>query len=301
MQILSLVSLYCKSVIASSHSTDENLCLVNINGDDLIFEKMPKFKLNKDEADLYWNAFKKIYENNERLIKHITNLQNIDEYNGFCPDFQSHLKNLIDNITKLRKDSENDITCYYEFLKFCEYFYLTLFYIIENQHALLFEFVQFLFNTILPVLKKIRQFSKFCNTILSNIHSNAEISRKNCEEIPESIRHLFMLSFCTKYLIKAENKSLTLDQDRYNHIIQNFTLNDCLSLFLNIYTRFFLLDNIRIRVRFDKHILHSKYPISGLFKDLLFYNSIFTNESAYARSKLNMFLLKKISILKNNF
>lgn len=56
--------------------------------------------------------------------------------------------------------------CEYEFLKFCEFVYYILYYMIKYENKLCIEFFQFLLKNIAPILIKIRNLTNYCNTIL---------------------------------------------------------------------------------------------------------------------------------------
>lgn len=301
MHFFSFILLTSKFIKGMFPSQNEIYDFENVDQKKETIERMPTFELNKREASLYWNAFRKINDYNDRLIQHIRNLKNADNYDGFSSDFLYHLENLIDSVAISRQNAMDNAVCEYEFYKLCEFFYLTLHYIIKNEKNIHFEFFRFLQKTIIPVLKSIKSCLEFCTTALLEFHIKTEKLQKNMKVIPDHIRRLYMFEFCTKYLTRVESDKITTIDEAQSRILENYTLNDFLLLYSNIFTRFYLLKLIKIRQTIDHDFSHPKFPISTRFKDLLYYNAVLAYETTYARAEVNKFLLRNHLHLEKQF
>lgn len=111
------------------------------------------FRLNTTEIDKFYNSLSRIREMNNYFIKHIHNFD-LENKNNVIGIHSSSLDNFLHEISKKRKNSENNYSCEYEFMKLCELFCQTLHYISKNKKDLMVPFFQFIRKSILPILSE---------------------------------------------------------------------------------------------------------------------------------------------------
>lgn len=80
MYIFTFVLIQCKLIKEMSSFENKDVLANTCDSVDLenLLKKMPKFELNSEESEAYWNAFKIIHEYSVRLITRLRCLQSPD-------------------------------------------------------------------------------------------------------------------------------------------------------------------------------------------------------------------------------
>lgn len=292
INILSIIFSKFKFVITMPFLEDQ----MSKNEDNYVYvdqmnPKLSKFKMTKKEIKKFSRSIEKIERMNNCLIKHIKNLYHANEYNNFCKYSLPSFAEFIHDISQLRRNSVNHYIFEYEFIKFCELFYLSLYFIMKNEERFLTVFFLYVRIHILTILEKIKK-ELFYIKIIWNIFSFQD--KIQILTIGDEKKYQSLLSFFQKFL---ENQNIYLSYDQISEIngVDNLML-----LCLNIFVRF----NLCVINNFDNFFnnFHSqKYPISEVFKDFLFYNANLTGYTFNARIELRKFMLKHNLLLETMF
>lgn len=277
--------------------TDKNLKFPSLitRSEDYIDANLGKksiFRLIKTEIDDMCYSIFQCIEINSRLIRHIKNLKLVKKCDGFCPNFTNLLENLIIEISKLKKNTDDKHVCKYEMLKFCEFFYQTLNYMIKHDEVMLMKFIQFSKKSILPFLenflseaRKMQRRSKFLS-VIEKVAIKKDIN-------VEGRRHL-LINFLKQFLEKQKIQS------SIDHIVAYYSMNDLFSLCMNVFVRFALLKS-EDYISFLDRFISEKYPISEQFIDFLCFNALLVCYTCSATSAFRKFLMKNNLHLEHQF
>lgn len=170
-------------------------------------EKLSKFRLSKDELNEFYAQYWKVYELNKNLIKHIQNLNYSVNIFDFCIHSLPFLNELIHIIVQLRKESTKNPEFEYEYIKFCELFYHSLFFIMKNEKELRTKFFEFSVQVILPILERIK--TKWKNLkfyFFFDLKINLVFYRKYNNENRRNSLINFLLKFLNSQKVKIDKK-----------------------------------------------------------------------------------------------
>lgn len=250
-----------------------------------------RFGLRKEECDEFISSLDRIRQINDNLMQHIVNLQKAEEEIDFCIHSLPLLKNNINKVNELRINSKARFVCEYEFTKFIEFFYHTLHYIMEKEKKLLKDFCDFSKISILPFLEEIEDNAELCQSSLSG---NAANEKSKSQKIDEEVRKQSLINFCLKFL---KDQKIEVSQ---NQLDSNNTMNELLTLCLNIIVRFDHY-NCERSDEFVDEFVSRKYLISTQFQDFLFDYAEITGIAIDARGDLNEFLWNNNLDLESKF
>lgn len=243
--------------------------------------RLIKYSPNMKVVNDFFDSLNIISGMADTLIQHIQNLRHAHEYSSFCihslPSFAEHIQ----VITKLRKTSENDHVFKYEFIKFCELFYHTLFYIMKHRKEFLIDFLPFLQKKILPHIKSIKKIINYYKSSKFLYWLNAKFQN---EKRQNDADHRHSLSnFCFK-LLKIDNEELF-----YEQIDKNYSTDELPVLCTNIFLRIFLLNPHKYKMYSE--FSAEKYPVSRVFVNFLFYDCNLTIMTTGVRTILREFTM----------
>lgn len=249
-----------------------------------------EFSLNTQEIKNFHNSIKRIHVLNNRLIEHIENFETLNNNGDFSMSSATSIRKFVDIIHETRKNSEKCLVCEYEFVKFCEYFYQTLHYIMKNEEELQNNFFEICKDFILPILKKIKL--KCTSRIISHVIDLIQL--KICTKKISDERRLNSLSFFLYEFIGNQNETITMKIDKKQ------SLDDILALSFNVFCIFYL--RAPNKTDFHKKFISEKYCISlYMFENFLFINGLLSKLTFDARIELGNFLQKKKLNLETQF
>lgn len=251
-----------------------------------VFEKNEinsiKLRLMKAEIDEFVSSLKRIDDQNKMMIYHVENLQITSINDENCINSLKSLKKFTDYLSETRKNSENYHVCEYEFFKFCELFYLILFYIFENEKEMFVSFLKFSMQKLLPIFKKLR-----VELRISKIYRffDSIVERFNFRKTRVKDRRSSIINFISKF-VQNQHEIISV-----NEIDENFTSNSLLKLSLNVFIRYYLCHVGRWN-EFCEDFISQNYLISDQFEDFLFTAGKITGIVLVARITIRRFLLQ---------
>lgn len=238
------------------------------------------FELNKKETDEHLSSLERMIEMNNNVMKHIKNLDFACDHD-FCRYSLPILADFINDVTKLRKNAKNQSVCEYEFLKFCEFYYQTLFFIMKRDRNIQLNFFRFSNECIYPLLNqlidilyrsKLKYFHKTKTWRFSNIRKMSDQERRH------SLIH-FLITF-------LEHQNITIST---NEIDPSHSTDNLIFLCINIFSRFSLC-NQGFKSNFILKFQNQKYLLSKQFINHLFTNGQVAGLSFECRIKLRSFI-----------
>lgn len=257
----------------------------------VVIAKPKRFRFNKQEVNEFYSSLIRLNEINKRLISHIQNYKKKDYQPEFSVYSSASLEKFLDTIIQKRKNAEDFQTCEYEFVKFCELYYLILLHILKHESNLQLIFFQFSEEIILPILKTIR--CKLIYYIFFYPYDLAEekffLFKRNDIDRCYSLR-IFLHKF-----LESQNKNVPFDQ-----IDKNLTVSDLLSLCSNMFVRFVMI-NRRNYEDFYRNLKPLKKLLSDQMIDFLLINGQINGLALDVRVKLRRFLLKNNLDLEKQF
>lgn len=286
MYITFLITFKFEFLIGACISKNLNLIFNNENE-----PRLEKFKLNKNEIQQFRDSLDRMTKINNNMMEHIKNLKYAKEQNNFCKYSLPSLAEYINKIAISRKNAENKTVGEYEFLKFCELYYRTLFHIIKYNEIPYSDFFELSLNQILPFLNQIKyelNRHKFCNFNYLLV-SKVNVTKKNDED-----RRKSLLYFVIKFL---ENQKIIFSNDQIN---LNHNIDELISLSANIFSRFFLC-RCSNSEKFYMKFKQQKYTLSAQFVHFLFASGIFAAISYDGRLIIRRFLREKNNNLEALF
>lgn len=238
------------------------------------------FRMNQNEISELYKSINRLREINSRLIENIKMFDTESEDEVFSMNFLLFIHEQITMISKIRKEAQNYQVFEYEFYKFCELFYHTLYYIAQNETNTKYVFLQFAKNTILRYIEKIQK--KLGNSQIFHFYDRLE-RKFQIEKMNDESRFSSLLDFLEHFL--ASQKTIFTKKQ----FLQNYNINDLLSLCLNIFVRYYMCNSDTIN-EFYKNFISNKFLISDQFLYVLFLNGKITNFTLNGRFHLNKFL-----------
>lgn len=244
--------------------------------------KLKKFTFKRQEMNIFFKSLDRLNQMNNCLIQYIENFRAVIQNNDYHIDSRTSFEEFIHDISEKRKSAEKQQVCEYEYIKLCELFYRTLYFIIKHKQNFQIVFVLFSKNAILPILKKI----KFKLIKMKFYRILYSLSQLFCvHEADDKDRCLSLLNFCQQFL-ETQNKIITIDQ-----IHEHNSIDDLILLCSNVFTRFYLCKYTESSI-FYENFIAQKYPISDHFIYYLFRNAEITSITSDARVELRKFYIK---------
>lgn len=254
--------------------------------------KKKTFRLKTNEIKIFYSCLDRMGRMNNRLIKHIFNFESRKNNDDFNITSITSLEKFLEIISETRRNLEDSLVCEYEYIKFCELYYLTLHYIMKYEENLLIDFFQFSKNSILPILKELQW------DINSNkIFRIPDLIVENCnyiKKMSDEGRRDSLVTFLIQFL-RNNNQILSLDR-----IDENYTVDDLISLCFNVFTAIYMR-NRRVHDEFFKNFKRQQYNISFIFSDYLFTNGRLKGLSYDGRVQLKRFLNENYLDLETQF
>lgn len=290
-----LILLKYETLMGMLHRDEMNSNLDQIIDDNLPSNKQTKFRIfrmNEKEINEFFSSLSAIRKINTNLMQHLSNFQNILKDDNFCMHSLPSFSDVLDSIIQLRKNSRSKQVCEYEFIKFCELYYRTLYYIIKFEAKnLQIEFYRFSKEKILPILSKINsKLIFYC--LFHNLHLLRE--KLQIQKTDDSDRCRYLQNFLSSFF-ESQNQIVT--NNKYD---QNCTVNMLISLCLNIFLKFFLCNRSRL-IDFIRNFVSRNYLISDQFVFFLFKNGEITGLTLDARINLRRFLSRQNLDLEEYF
>lgn len=280
---VSLILFDCKLVIGMFVS--ENIDLISLNNHDTSYTdriKFKKFRLTRKEINEFYASMNRLKKMIEFLQRNIIYFHHEVQSKGFCIDSLSSVENWIDFLFDQRMNFESFTVFEYEFLKFHELFYLTMYYIIKHRNKLELGFFQFSKSTVLPILNEMKielNFNKF-HRIYDLLEEILHIRKITHEDKRHSL-----LNFLGQFL-ENHNNIISIEQ-----INENCTLDGIISQCFNFFVKCYMYHRSKI-VEYQENFMAQKYPISNQFADFLFCSGEITEYMVDLRIKLREFSSK---------
>lgn len=284
MYILLLIFLKCDLIIGSSFSNDIELESISVSDFACANEiqvRYKQFRLNKQEIPTFYNSLKRLEDINKLSMNHFMKLKLENRNDFFSIDSLLSFEAFIDYIATSRKNSENQHVYEYEFTKFYEFFFRSLYHIIRYEAIFVNDFFQYIDNIIIPILQKLGTLLNACRffRLIDILREILHIRKFSDEDRRSSLVH-FILSF-----LASHQEVVTIDQ-----IDENFNIQDLLPLCLNLFVRFYMSSPINDSKKFEQDFILQKFLISNQFIDFLFTSGGITRYAFHARLKLRKFL-----------
>lgn len=242
-----------------------------------------KFRLNQREIDAYEDAFYRIQEYNDILIRHIRQYISSNMSGKERAKYVSTIRKSCDLVSIARKDAVHYESSVYEFYKMCEFTYQAMHYILQFHTLSADEFFSFLIYIIVPRLVRTQ---KALNSIIVLLKGSFQLRflPKKKKEVEENIRRKLLFDYCTRTLIQGVPDSLKSGYE-------NYTVGDLLSLSSNLFVRSYLISTDKDKILSKKSYLMKPW-LSKQFKNLLLFDAKFTGHICKMRMILSMFMEK---------
>lgn len=281
-----VISMYYKSIVTMF--TFKNFKLSQIQkyeefDTNKSSKDLKKFRLNKEELVEFHNSLDRVNEMNNCLITRIQNFTKRPQHDDFSIHSLDSIEEYINILTETRKNSENSFTFEYEYIKFCEFFYLSLFYILKYRKNLEFDFFIHSQCKIIPILKKMK--SQF-NLIKFNRYFDFLEEKLHILKISNSDRHRSLRNFLFRFIVSM-NVIIS-----YDCIDENIPQKDLLTLCLHVFLGFYLSKQKNNASDFFKNFSSLESLLSFQFRDFLLENGAIIGLVIDTRIKHRQFLLK---------
>lgn len=245
---------------------------------------LTKYSLNKEEINDFYLSLDRLCTVNFGMLRNMLRLQYrviiSDSYMDHMPS-TSVFVNIIRNLTYVRENAECDRVCEYEFIKFYELYYHSIWYIKSYYPHLLFDFIKSSTTSIFPILSELQFSMKYykCFKYIYLLIAKFQSAEERSDERRRSTLIYFLSEFIEKYFNETPNK--LIDSNR--------STKELNSLCSNIFVKFYLtvpLMPSKIKPNFQAR----KYPISKSYEDFLFYEGNIADLIYSARIELKKYL-----------
>lgn len=186
-----------------------------------------KFKLETSEINEFYDCLLRINKMNKDLIEYIK------ETDFFSVNSIIKLRKIFSNISLTTKYAKNDYIFEKESFKLCELFYRTTYYIMLYRRNLLTAFSEFIYSSILPLLRKLNLslYSHRFFRVLDLIESNFHFKKMNDHD-----RHNFLLNLLIQFH-KNQNHDVSIDFTTNNNSTKDDLLHHCYNFYATLYSK----------------------------------------------------------------
>lgn len=251
-----------------------------------------KLRLNFEDICEFHDSIFVVCRMADRLIKHIENIHDANRNDDFRLSSLPTLERFSKIISEERKSAIKHHTGEYEFAKVCEFFYLTLYFIFENERTILLDFFAFSKKSILPLHKSLKtdifigKFSRIWHILKESFF----FRRINAKD-----RHDSCLFFLSRFL-ESQNKIVSIEE-----IDTKYPSNDDLFRFcVNCHLVYYSFHDKDV-INFQKIFEAEKYHISDLFSHYIYINGKMNRIAYHIRLRIKKFLQNNNLYLEEQF